>query len=178
MSGSNSYTMGGGGEVGMEYHLVVVYCIERWCFFLVTLLHFAPSILPVASSSKTHLIKESIRLAFNDLGAFHYERGDLNASLKTRHQGPFNLPFGKPKWRWKDVHLHPSMGKCFSSLLLLSAVLFLRQSTAQSNFFHPPVCRLAKHRNRVDPKFHNLLIALIRVILLLLLSFAWLLTTK
>jgi COP9 signalosome complex subunit 1 len=35
------------------------------------------------SSSKTHLIKESIRLAFSDLGAFHYERGDLNASLKS-----------------------------------------------------------------------------------------------
>jgi COP9 signalosome complex subunit 1 len=35
------------------------------------------------SSSKTHLIKESIRLGFNDLGAFHYERGDLNTSLKS-----------------------------------------------------------------------------------------------
>eukprot|EP00667_Euglena_gracilis_P010163 EG_transcript_10339 len=35
------------------------------------------------SASKTHLIKESIRLAFNDLGAFHYDRGDLNTSLKS-----------------------------------------------------------------------------------------------
>lgn len=35
------------------------------------------------SASKTHLIKESIRLAFNDLGAFHYDRGDLNTSLKA-----------------------------------------------------------------------------------------------
>lgn len=31
---------------------------------------------------KTNLIKESIRQGHNDLGAFHYERGDLNAALK------------------------------------------------------------------------------------------------
>lgn len=129
---AQTLTQWGRGEVGREYK--VVYWFERWCFFG-RASPFRSIDPPVASSSKTHLIKESIRLAFSDLGAFHYERGDLNASLKTRHRGPFNRPFGKPKWRWKDVHLHPSMGKFFSSLPLLSAVLFLRQSTTQSNIF-------------------------------------------
>jgi len=31
---------------------------------------------------KTNLIKESIRMGHNDLGDFHYSRGDLNAALK------------------------------------------------------------------------------------------------
>jgi len=31
---------------------------------------------------KTNLIKESIRMGHNDLGDFHYNRGDLNAALK------------------------------------------------------------------------------------------------
>jgi COP9 signalosome complex subunit 1 len=31
---------------------------------------------------KTNLVKESIRMGHNDLGDFHYERGDLNAALK------------------------------------------------------------------------------------------------
>jgi len=31
---------------------------------------------------KTNLIKESIRMGHNDLGDFHYDRGDLNAALK------------------------------------------------------------------------------------------------
>jgi len=31
---------------------------------------------------KTNLIKESIRMGHNDLGDFHYERGDLNSALK------------------------------------------------------------------------------------------------
>jgi len=31
---------------------------------------------------KTNLIKESIRMGHNDLGDFHYHRGDLNAALK------------------------------------------------------------------------------------------------
>jgi len=31
---------------------------------------------------KTHLVKESIRVAYNDLGDAHYEKGDLNSALK------------------------------------------------------------------------------------------------
>jgi len=31
---------------------------------------------------RTNLIKESIRMGHNDLGDFHYDRGDLNAALK------------------------------------------------------------------------------------------------
>jgi len=34
------------------------------------------------SGFKTSLIKESIRMAYNDLGDTHYERGDLNSALK------------------------------------------------------------------------------------------------
>ena len=35
------------------------------------------------SSYKTNLIKESIRMGHNDLGEFFYDRGDLNAALRS-----------------------------------------------------------------------------------------------
>jgi len=35
------------------------------------------------NSYKTNLIKESIRMGHNDLGDFHYERGDLNSALRS-----------------------------------------------------------------------------------------------
>jgi len=35
------------------------------------------------SSYKTNLIKESIRMGHNDLGDFHYDRGDLNSALRS-----------------------------------------------------------------------------------------------